>query len=143
MYDELTDRALHWYRIEFTDITRSLDFFTVAFTRSIFIPTSKSRAEWNPHASVLCDVDLRVGAVEDKKLQAVVTVGLQSISEEVSYESEYAGSGYINTVRATLASPAQVDKFIESFLSLLDELQVHGYDYDHYVDQVEKFAGKV
>ena len=46
-------------------------------------------------------------------------------------------------MHATLASPAQVDKFIESFLSLLDELQVHGYDYDHYADQVEKFAGKV
>ena len=143
MYDELTDRALRRYRIEFTDITRSLDFFTVAFTHSIHIPTSKSRPVWNPHASVQCDVGLRVGAVEDNKLQAVVTVELQSISEEVSYKSEYAGSGYINTVRATLASPAQVDKFIESFLSLLGELQVHGYDYDHYADQVEKFAGKV
>ena len=143
MYDELTDRALRRYRIEFTDITRSLDFFTVAFTHSIHIPTSKSRPVWNPHASVQCDVGLRVGAVEDKKLQAVVTVGLQSISDGVSYESEYAGSGYINTVRATLSSPAQVDKFIESFLSLLGELQVHGYDYDHYADQVEKFAGKV
>lgn len=88
-------------------------------------------------------IGLRVGAVEDKKLQADVTVGLQSISEEVSYKSEYAGSGYINTVRVTLTSPAQVDKFIESFLSLLGKLQADGYNYDHYADQVEKFAGKV
>lgn len=28
------------------------------------------------------------------------------------------------------ASPTQVDKFIESFLSLLGELQADGYDYD-------------
>ena len=143
MYDELTDRALRWYRIEFTDITRRQDFFTVAFTRSIFVPTSESQSVRKSPVSVLCNVGLRVGAVEDKKLQAVVTVGIQSISEEVSYESKYAGSGYINTVRATLVSPAQVDKFIESFLSLLGELQADGYDYDHYADQVEKFADKV
>ena len=43
-------------------------------------------------------------------------------------------------MRATLASPAQDDKFIESFLSLLGELQADGYDYDYYTDQVEKFA---
>lgn len=143
MYDKLTDRALRWYRIEFSDITRRADYFTVAFTRSIFVPTSESRSARKSPVPVLCDVGLRVGAVEDKKLQAVVTVGMQSISDGVSYESEYAGSGYINTVRVTLTSPAQVDKFIESFLSLLGELQADGYDYDHYADQVEKFAGKV
>lgn len=143
MYDELMDRALRWYRIEFTDITRRQNFFTVAFTRSIFVPTSESRSARKSPVPVLCDVGLRVGAVEDKKLQAVVTVGMQSISDGVSYESEYAGSGYINTVRASLVSPAQVDKFIESFLSLLGELQADGYDYDHYADQVEKFADKV
>lgn len=143
IYDELTDRALRWYRIEFTDITRRQNFFTVAFTRSIFVPTSESRSARKSPVPVLCDVGLRVGAVEDKKLQADVTVGLQSISEEVSYKSEYAGSGYINTVRVALTSPAQVDKFIESFLSLLGKLQADGYDYDHYADQVEKFAGKV
>lgn len=143
MYDELTDRALRWYRIEFTDITRRQDFFTVAFTRSIFVPTSESRSVRKSPVPVLCDVGLRVGAVEDKKLQADVTVGIQSISEEISYKSEYAGSGYINIVRVTLTSPAQVDKFIESFLSLLGELQADGYDYDHYADQVEKFADKV
>lgn len=143
MYDELTDRALRWYSIEFTDVTRRVDYFTVAFTRTIFIPTSKSRPVRNPHAFVLCDVCLRVDSADGKKLQATVTVGIQSISEEVSYKSEYAGSGYINTVRATLTSPAQVDKFIKSFLSLLGELQADGYEYDHYTDQVEKFAGKV
>lgn len=143
MYDELTDRALRWYRIEFTDITRRSNFFTVDFNRSIIIPTSKSRPVRNPHASVLCDVCLRVDSADGKKLQATVTVGMQSISDGVSYESEYAGSGYINTVRATLESPAQVNKFIESFLSLLGSLQADGYDYDHYADQVEKFAGKV
>ena len=142
MYDELTDRALRWYRIEFTDITRRQNFFTVDFNRSIIIPTSKSRPVRNPHIPVLCDVCLRVDSADGKKLQATVTVGIQSISEEVSYKSEYAGSGYINTVRATLASPAQVDKFIESFLSLLSELQADGYDYDHYADQVEKFASR-
>lgn len=142
MYDELTDRALRWYRIEFSDITRRAAYFTVAFTRTIFIPTSESRSARKSPVPVLCDVGLRVGAVEDKKLQAIVTVGLQSISEEVSYKSEYAGSGYINTVRTTLASPAQVDKFIESFLSLLGELQADGYDYDYYAAQVEKFADK-
>lgn len=143
MYEELTDRALRWGRIEFTDITRRQNFFTVDFNRSITIPTSKSRSVRNPHAFVLCDVCLRVDSADGKKLQATVTVGIQSISEEVSYKSEYAGSGYINTVRTALASPAQVDKFIESFLSLLGELQADGYDYDHYADQVEKFAGKV
>lgn len=143
MYDELTDRALRWYRIEFTDITRRPNFFTVDFNRSLTIPTSKSRPVRNPHASVLCDVCLRVGSADGKKLQATVTVGMQSISDGVSYKSEYAGSGYINTVRATLESPAQVNKFIESFLSLLGSLQADGYDYDHYADQVEKFAGKV
>lgn len=143
MYDELTDRALRWYGIEFTGVTRRAGYFTVEFTRSIFVPTSESRSARKSPVPVLCDVYLRVGAVEDKKLQATVTVGIQSISEVVSYESEYAGSGYINTVRATLTSPAQVDKFIESFLSLLGELQADGYDYDHYTDQVEKFAGKV
>lgn len=140
MYDELTDRALRWYHIEFTDITRRQNFFTVAFTRSIFVPTSESRSARKSPVPVLCDVGLRVGAVEDKKLQATVTVGMQSISDGVSYKSEYVGSGYINTVRATLTSPAQVDKFIESFLSLLGELQADGYDYDHYADQVEQFA---
>ena len=143
MYDELTDRALRWYRIEFTDVTRRADYFTVAFARTIFIPTSESHSARKSQAPVLCDVGLRVGAVEDKKLQAVVTVGMQSISGGVSYESEYAGSGYINTVRATLESPARVNKFIESFLSLLGNLQADGYDYDYYTDQVEKFAGKV
>lgn len=142
MYDELTDRALRWYRIEFTDITRRQNFFTVDFNRTIFIPTSKSRPVRNHHVPVLCDVCLRVDSADGKKLQATVTVGIQSISEEVSYKSEYAGSGYINTVRATLASPAQVDKFIESFLSLLGKLQADGYDYDHYADQVEKFASR-
>lgn len=143
MYDELTDRALHWYGIEFTDVTRRASFFTVAFTRSIFIPTSESRSARKSPVPVLCDVGLRVGAVEGKKLQADVTVGIQSIPDGVSYESKYADSGYINTVRTTLMSPAQVDKFIESFLSLLGELQADGYEYDHYADQVEKFAGKV
>lgn len=142
MYDELTDRALRWYRIEFTDITRRQGYFTVDFSRTIFIPTSKSRPVRNHHVPVLCDACLRVGSADGKKLQATVTVGIQSISEEVSYKSEYAGSGYINIVRVTLASPAQVDKFIESFLSLLGSLQADGYDYDHYADQVEKFAGK-
>ena len=143
MYDELADRALRWYGIEFTDVTRRANFFTVAFTRSIFIPTLESRSVRKSPVPVLCDVGLRVGAVEGKKLQADVTVGIQSISDGVSYKSEYADSGYINTVRAVLASPAQVDKFIKSFLSLLGELQADGYDYDHYTDQVEKFAGKV
>lgn len=143
MYDELTDRALRWYHIEFTDITRRQSFFTVDFNRSITIPTAKSRPVRNPHTFVLCDVCLRVDSADGKKLQATVTVGIQSISEEVSYKSEYAGSGYINTVRATLESQAQVNKFIESFLSLLGSLQADGYDYDHYADQVEKFAGKV
>lgn len=143
MYDELTDRALRWYRIEFTDITRRQNFFTVDFNRSITIPTSKSRPVRNPHAFVLCDVSLRVGSADGKKLQATVTVGMQSISDGVSYKSEYAGSGYTNTVRATLESQTQVNKFIESFLSLLGSLQADGYDYDHYADQVEKFAGKV
>lgn len=142
MYDELTDRALRWYGIEFTDVTRRAGYFTVAFTRSIFVPTSESRSARKSPVPVLCDVGLRVGAVGDKKLQAVVTVGLQSISEKVSYKSEYAGSGYITTVRTILTAPAQVDKFIESFLSLLGELQADGYDYDHYADQVEKFADK-
>lgn len=143
MYDELADRALRWYGIEFTDVTRRANFFTVAFTHSIFIPTLESRSAKKSQVPVLCDVGLRVGAVEGKKLQADVTVGIQSIPDGVSYESEYAGSGYINTVRAILTSPAQVDKFIESFLSLLGELQADGYNYDHYADQVEKFAGKV
>lgn len=143
MYDELTDRALRWYRIEFTDITRRQSFFTVDFNRSITIPTSKSRPVRNPHTFVLCDVCLRVDSADGKKLQATVTVGIQSISEEVSYKSEYAGSGYINTVRATLESQAQVNKFIESFLSLLGSLQADGYEYDYYADQVEKFADKV
>lgn len=143
MYDELTGRALRWYGIEFTDVTRRVSYFTVAFTRSIFVPTSESRSARKSPVHVLCDVSLRVGAVEDKKLQADVAVEIQSISEEVSYKSEYADSGYINTVRVTLASPAQVGKFIESFLSLLGELQSDGYAYDHYADQVEKFAGKV
>lgn len=143
MYDELADRALRWYGIEFTDVTRRANFFTVAFTRSIFIPTLESRSVRKSPVPVLCDVGLRVGAVEGKKLQAVVTVGIQSISEEVSYKSEYAGSGYINTLRAVLASPAQVDKFIKSFLSLLGELQADDYEYDHYANQVEKFRASV
>lgn len=142
MYDELTDRALRWYRIEFTDVTRRNDFFAVAHTFTIYVPTAESQSPKTPYTPILCDIGLRA-SVEGSGIRTDITMGLQAIPEGVSYESSYAVSGYTNTLRVGLHSRGQIKKFITSFLSLLGNLQADGCVYDHYVGLFEKFVTAV
>lgn len=143
MYDELTDRALRHYKIEFRDIVRREDYFTLDYETGINIQASAVKPLRQDVDQRLASVSLRAAADGSDRISVSVTFSLQAMSKEVPYLSEYAGSGYVNTAEFSLKSDKEVSAFVSKFLSFLGRLQADGYVYDHYCKEFEKFASKV
>lgn len=143
LYTDIVTTALRHYKIEFRDIIRREDYFTLDYETGINIQASAVKPLRQDVDQRLASVSLRAAADGSDKISVSVSFSLQAISKEVPYVSQYAGSGYVNTAEFSLKSDKEVSAFVSQFLSFLGHLQVNGYVYDHYCKEFEKFASKV
>lgn len=143
LYNDIVTTALRHYKIEFRDIVRREDYFTLDYEIGINIQASAVKPLRQDVDQRLASVSLRAAADGSDRISVTVTFCLQAMSKEVPYMSEYAGSGYVNTVEFSLKSDKEISAFASKFLSFLGRLQADGYVYDHYCKEFEKFASKV
>lgn len=143
LYNDIVTSALRHYKIEFRDIVRREDYFTLDYEIDINIQASAVKPLRQDVDQRLASVSLRAAADGSDRISVTVTFCLQAMSKEVSYMSEYAGSGYVNTAEFSLKSDKEISAFVSKFLSFLGRLQADGYVYDHYCKEFEKFASKV
>ena len=142
LYNDIVTIALRHYKIEFRDIVRREDYFTLDYEIDINIQASAVKPLHQDVDQRLASVSLRAAADGSDKISVSVSFSLQAMSKEVPYMSEYAGSGYVNTAEFSLKSDKEVSAFVSKFLSFLGRLQANGYVYDHYCKEFEKFASK-
>lgn len=142
LYNDIVTSALRHYKIEFRDIIRRGDYFTLDYETDINIQASAVKPLRQDVDQRLASVSLRAAADGSDKISVAVSFSLQAMSKEVPYVSEYAGSGYVNTAEFSLTSDKEISTFVSSFLSFLGRLQADGYVYDHYCKEFEKFASK-
>ena len=143
LYNDIVTSALRHYKIEFHDIVRREDYFTLDYETGINIQASAVKPLRQDVDQRLASVSLRAAADGSNRISVSVTFSLQAMSKEVPYMSEYAGSGYVNTAEFSLKSDKEISMFVSSFLIFLGRLQADGYVYDHYCKEFEKFASKV
>lgn len=143
LYTDIVTTALRHYKIEFRDIIRREDYFTLDYVTVINIQASEVKPLRQDVDQRLASVSLRAAADGSDKISVSVSFSLQAMSKEVPYVSQYAGSGYVNTAEFSLTSDKEISTFVSSFLSFLGRLQANGYVYDHYCKEFEKFASKV
>lgn len=143
LYYDIETTALRHYKIEFRNIVRREDYFTLDYETGINIQASAVKPLRQDVDQRLASVSLRAAVDGSDRISVSVTFSLQAMSKEVPYMSEYAGSGYINTAEFSLKSDKEISAFVSKFLSFLGRLQADGYVYDHYCKEFEKFVSKV